>query len=516
MMRNLRVLVMEPPNQQLPIDTARPNGALGPAYLVGALRAAGIETDYYDGTVGRPGDKLEETFFNRVEQENGTIRYGASVNRLAEVVSDYDVIAMSSIFTAQTRLHFEAAAVARRVASGRGRPMLLVAGGVNARAMKQHFLMNGFDVVALGEGERVIVDIVRQFSKPAPDFSQVPGIAYRDGDQIVTIPAGKDGAAARPDDLPPPDLSALPLSVYRDIGIPHSGVMPKGTMFSAIQTSRGCQDRCTFCHISVEKEHVDEVGRIGFLREFSLQRVSDDVTRAMSLGVTRLYFEDDNLFFSKKRLREIAPVLKRPGLEYSNVNGANLRFLFAKRNGEYVVDTDFIFMLADFGLKELVLPFESRNFEVMKKYATGKYNPDIMDSAALVKALKAAGIRLAGNFMIGFHDEPWESVLRTKNFARDMLSEGLDAVGFMSPVPYPGSKDFEWRMQDRASLEAFNRDPLSFTDRMHWRAKPLFQTAVSRDRLEAAIKDFWLELNSKGYVSHHLERNVATPTPSAG
>ena len=74
----MKVLVMEPPDQQLPQDTARPNGALGPAYLIGALRAADIEADYYDGTVGWPGQPLSETFYNRVEQENGTIRYGAS------------------------------------------------------------------------------------------------------------------------------------------------------------------------------------------------------------------------------------------------------------------------------------------------------------------------------------------------------------------------------------------------------------------------------------------------------
>ena len=26
-------------------------------------------------------------------------------------------------------------------------------------------------------------------------------------------------------------------------------------MFTGIQTSRGCQDKCSFCHISQEKEH---------------------------------------------------------------------------------------------------------------------------------------------------------------------------------------------------------------------------------------------------------------------
>lgn len=169
-------------------------------------------------------------------------------------------------------------------------------------------------------------------------------------------------------------------------------------------------------------------------------------------------------------------------------------------------------VLVDLGLRELVLPFESRNVDVMEKYATGKYNPDVMDSAALVRALKQAGIRVAGNFMIGFRDETWESALRTKEFARELLAEGLDAVGFMIPVPYPGSLDFETLMLDPRHRAAFHRDPLSFTDRMHWRARPLFPTAIPGERLEAAIRDFWLELNPRAYVEHKLERNVASPT----
>src|SRR3990167_356817 len=132
--RDVRVLVMEPPNQLLPTDTARPNGSLGPAYLVGALRAAWIEADYYDGTVGWDEEDLELTFYNRQEQENGLIRYGASKERLAEVISGYDVIATSSIFTAQTRMHFEIAEIARKQGK------IVASGGVNAVALRDQFI----------------------------------------------------------------------------------------------------------------------------------------------------------------------------------------------------------------------------------------------------------------------------------------------------------------------------------------------------------------------------------------
>ena len=57
--KNLRVLVIEPAQQRPIYDKARPNGGLGPAYLVGALRKHGIEVDYLDATVGQEGRNLK-------------------------------------------------------------------------------------------------------------------------------------------------------------------------------------------------------------------------------------------------------------------------------------------------------------------------------------------------------------------------------------------------------------------------------------------------------------------------
>ena len=74
--RNVRVLVLEPANQQLPFDAARPNGVLDPAYLVGALRSHGVEADDLDATGGWDIHDLQTTFYNHVEQDNGTVRYG--------------------------------------------------------------------------------------------------------------------------------------------------------------------------------------------------------------------------------------------------------------------------------------------------------------------------------------------------------------------------------------------------------------------------------------------------------
>ena len=513
--RSPKVLLLEPPIQQMPHDQARPNGALGPAYLVGALRRHGIEADYLDASVGWDEQALETTFYNSVEQENGTIRYGMSLADIGNILAHYDVVATSSIFTLQTRMHFEIARLARKVAEERGRPIRIISGGLNARALHKHFLANGFDVVAMGEGEETIVDLVEQFSQPKPDLSRVNGIAFRDNGHIIVRPVAKVVGRRDLDELPFPALDAQPLAIYRHLGLAHSGPRLDDVTFAALQTSRGCQDKCTFCHISLEKLQSDVLGDIGFLRGFSAERVGQDVQRAVDLGVSRLYFEDDNLFYNKRRLRELAPFLKHDGLEYSDLNGANLRFLLKKdSNGAYVVDDDFIELLADFGLNDFALPFESRNTDIMVKYASGKYDPDSMNSVAIVHALKKAGMRLSSSFMIGFKDETWESVLRTKEFARELIAEGIDSVGFMIPTPYPGSVDFEELMRDSSLREEFDRDPLKYADQMHPRGRPLFDTLVPGEKLEAAVHEFWLELNDSSYTSAKMANNVLEIRPS--
>ena len=117
--KNIRVLLIEPALQRPSFDRPKPNGNLGPAYIIAALRRHGVEVDYLDATVGQVGRNLDETFYNKTKLENGLIRFGMSIDELPEIFSNYDIVATSSIFSAQTRMQFEVAAVAAKVSGER-------------------------------------------------------------------------------------------------------------------------------------------------------------------------------------------------------------------------------------------------------------------------------------------------------------------------------------------------------------------------------------------------------------
>ena len=140
--------------------------------------------------------------------------------------------------------------------------------------------------------------------------------------------------------------------------------------------------------------------------------------------------------------------------------------------------------------------------EMLQKYATGKYDPEKMMPYEIVKTVKKYKINARSNFLIGFRDESWESILSTKEFAKNLFNEGIDQAGFAIPVPYPGTLDFDFQMSNSDIKKDFNENLLKYTDNMHPLLPPLFPTKVSGDRLVKACREFWEELNTSDYVNH--------------
>ena len=101
-MKNINVLLLYPPEQTWPSMMCKPNGSLAYPNLAGSLLAAGINTQIYDACVGNEDDDLSEVFYNNHEVlPTGMIKTGVKDERILEVVSDYDVIGITSIFSHQ-------------------------------------------------------------------------------------------------------------------------------------------------------------------------------------------------------------------------------------------------------------------------------------------------------------------------------------------------------------------------------------------------------------------------------
>lgn len=98
-----------------------------------------------------------------------------------------------------------------------------LAGGVHATAEPEPTLGAGFDLVAVGEGEQIIVDLLRAL-RSGEEPGQVSGLAVR-----------REGAGARRAKVPAVDLDRYP------------PFAPRHGRFGPIEITRGCIYGCRFC-----------------------------------------------------------------------------------------------------------------------------------------------------------------------------------------------------------------------------------------------------------------------------
>ena len=453
-----KVLFIYPPNQLMPIETPRPDGSLGPLYLIGALREVGIEADLLDATA--------EKFDQVVMQESGLIRVGMDADQLSERIAGYDVICINSNFTPQTKMAFEVA----RLAKQQGKKV--IAGGVNARSLRERFNQTGwFDDICLSEGENYI--------------------------------KGLSGFVMNLDDLPLPAWDKLPFDKYDRINSPHGvDLTGKQYRYAPLMTSRGCPFQCAYCHISKERFGRSEAGDIGELRLKSVERVLQEIEILQALGVRKIFIEDDSLLAKKARIIKIFTAIQDKGLVIADVNGVNLVHLFKRTNQGLEPDREYLELLFNAGLQQIVFPVESGSQRVLDKYATGKLVLETMDVVNLVRIAKSVGIICPINMMIGFPDETEQEMMASVELSRRLIGAGADFMGFFIPIPFPGSQLYDIALRDGYLKPDF--DP----DIMNWRNGVMENTTVPKERI-AELRDWaWEDVNPKEYIAKRLRESI--------
>lgn len=144
------------------------------------------------------------------------IVFAKDVDALASAIDDDTLVAWSFYST-------EAAENAQMLGAVRARNPrgVHVAGGVHATAEPLDTLKSGFDLVALGEGERTILELV---TRGTGDPLSIRGMGRLENGELRTSGRGE-----------PVELDAYPAFNVRD------------RKFNAIEITRGCIYACAFC-----------------------------------------------------------------------------------------------------------------------------------------------------------------------------------------------------------------------------------------------------------------------------
>ena len=488
-MRNPRVLLLYPPEQNWPETLCKPNGSLAYPMLGGALREIDVDVQVYDACVGNSDDNLKDFFYNPTELDTGLLRTGVSDDRILEMVADFDFIGITSIFSLQETMVLYCCKLIKKHFPEK----ILFSGGVNARARYDIFLDAGFDIVCTSESEITVKEIMNVYRNGSRDWSSVPKILFRkDGKTINTSHLGS--IIWDLDELPMPAWDLLPNERYWEIGRPHGGHFQEDEVlkYVSMMTSLGCPFACSYCHIADEKKGSlsDEIGRF---RIKSDDRVVEELTYLRDvIGAKQVFVEDDSIFGMKKRAIRMLKKIIGIGLEILDVNGVNVIHLTKKGKP----DIEVIELLAEAGFRDIVLPFESANPRIIKKWCSNKWRVEHFDVEALVKEIKRVGMRAAANYMVGFPDETEKEIYQTIEFAKKNMTYGLDASNFFLVMPLPGTPMFDEVTRNGQLPKEFN------IDKMQWTKANMVNTSIQPQRLEEIRQRAWEDCNLSDHIKN--------------
>ena len=291
----------------------------------------------------------------------------------------------------------------------------LILGGPHAIGEKGKILEQSpiFDFVCWGEGELLMVELVKKLKNGDEEYSDIGALAWRNGDNIVVNPV-KDVVPL--DDLPSPFREFSDFSGYRQ-----KVFSSHRSEFFNFQTTRGCPFQCIFCS---SPRHLQEIqGKK--LRYHSIDWIERELDFLVyEKGIREIYFVDDTFNIKKSRVKEICELIKRkyPQLIWScNIEVA-------------ITSKEHLTLMQDAGCWSIMIGAESGSqpiLDLIKKGITVEQMKNVSDWCYEI------GLMGRASFILGHPGETKETLNETIELAKSLM---LPFISFVYMTPTPGTE----------------------------------------------------------------------------
>ncbi|MFC1474984.1 B12-binding domain-containing radical SAM protein [bacterium] len=222
------------------------------------------------------------------------------------------------------------------------------------------------------------------------------------------------GTVEDPDLLPFPDWDGFPLHKYR------YRIIGSGGTILPILSSRGCPFNCHYCPYKVNNP----------FRAREPSRVVEEIEYLNDKYQARgIVFRDPDFTFSRERLHELLTLIIQKKLNH-------LSYYIEGRTDN--VDAEDVRLMSGAGIAGWEIGIETPAYGTLR--AHGRKAPDISHQEKVIHLCQKSGIRIVGNYMIGFPEDTESSILSVIDLARRL---NTFAVQFTVCTPYPGTKFFD-------------------------------------------------------------------------
>jgi anaerobic magnesium-protoporphyrin IX monomethyl ester cyclase len=333
-------------------------------------------------------------------------------------------------------------------------------GGPHVSIMEEKVLTDQFDYAFMGEGEEPWKKFLNVLDADGP-LSEVPGLVYRDEDQVIKKTA-RTNTSKNLDIYPRPAYHLLKMGNYK------LGTLKGRLPFSSIQLVRGCPWKCIFCAS-------DQLETTRILKR-SVSTIIDEIEGLVNTyGVKHFMIIDDVLTLVRKTTVEFCNQLieRKINITFEGSTRANL------------LDEELVVLMKKAGLIRLSFGLETVD-EDMRKTMNKKVPLDAYREAnALLNKHK---IEALNSVMIGLPGESEENVWKTLNFLKG--AREVKQANFAVAVPYPGTVFHDMATSGKDGIELLTED---FTEyKRYGHAVTNVGTLSSKDLLR---------LQNEGFVS---------------
>lgn len=335
----------------------------------------------------------------------------------------------------------------------------VVAGGIHATLFAEDLIADGADIVVLGEGEAVILDLVNASLDPAR-LAAIPGLVFaKEGGGVVRTPGWSQTSAL--DDLPFVDRSLYNLSKYT-----HHSML----------ASRGCPHHCAFCC-----NYTGTVRNDGVAIRWH-EKVLDEMEHLRDrFGAREIFFADDIFLLRKQDIHQFCTAAKARQL--------GVKWIGQMRADR--VDLAIAGAMAEAGCQRIYFGVESGSESILRAARKGMSKDQIRKG---INAAIEAGMRVKTGWIYGLPgslDEQYESI----DF---MLELRPHEISIHQLIPFPGTiyytqpAQFGIRIADPKSFESFCYGGLEGNIRFDY---------LSHAQLVRLLDDTSAALEAAGYVS---------------
>jgi len=380
----------------------------------------------------------------------------------------WDRIAASDIICFST---FNVAAgktyrLAREIRQKLGIPTII--GGTHASYFPESCLQY-VDYVVIGEGDETILELIETIASNG-DLEQVPGIAYRIGDQVYRTPPRR--GPNRFETIPKYSL----IEGYPRMNLAKM-LMRQKKPWLTVQSSRGCPFHCTFCIVNTMF--------IGGYRKRDIESVIRDLRNKRQYGKELMFV--DNEFSAHPSYTKL--LLRRMIDENFDFN----IFVFARVG--VAKDDELLSLMRQAGITYIYQGYESIQSETLSTYNKRQTFKDII---AAIEKLHAFGFSIMGSFIMGADSDTLETIWSTVDFVvEQQLSSATfftlwghfpeKSNAYQTLIPWYRSIFRGWRYTNGHFLTHF---PMKIPPSKLQRAIPkIYRTIYSPKQIMRALKN---------------------------